>query len=296
MTDFIKPPEELDSYNSIENNNNENLQNNSEESTQPENAEIQNPKHFSGLVDITPEEEDEGRRRQDEDRELWERKNEEDETNSAGSEEENVGDQLNQSTGKRHNKKDNKTISDLKRVQNQKQKKLDRLTQEISKQKADLDRGYLIVPLAEGSEKEKHVKLNKSDRGIIEAAIAYSEYDKLETGLDIGEIEQKIIDLASRKKSSYKDRLNKKKANLKESDLVKRIGKELDKASKNGSKALVSRIEQQVKEGKTSAAYDSLKSFLSKEVKTVSKKLSKSSELEQKVLDRVLDKLNTSES
>jgi len=275
-----------------------NLQSNSEENTKNENVEKQIPKHFSGLSEIIPEDEEEERRRQEDDRELWERMNEEDETNSAGSEEEktDVGEQLSQSNGKRHNKKDNKKISDLKRVQNQKQKKLDRLTQEISKQKADLDRGYLIVPLAEGSEKVKHVKLNKSDRGIIEAAIAYSEYDKLETGLDIGEIEQKIIDLASRKKSSYKDRLNKKKANLKESELVKRIDKELDKASKNGSRELVSRIEQQVKEGKTSAAYESLKSFLSTEVKTVSKKLSKSSELEQKVLERVLDKLNISES
>ncbi|MCZ7616617.1 MAG: hypothetical protein PHY57_10940 [Ignavibacterium sp.] len=296
MTDFLTTPEELDSNNSIENNNNNILQNNSEENTKKENVERQTPKHFSGLSDITPEEEE--RRMQDEDRELWEHINEEEETNSAGSEEEktDVVEQLNQSTGRRHYKKDNLTIAGLKRIQNQKRKKVSRLTQENSKMKADLDRGYLIVPLAEGSENVKHIKLNKSDREIIEAAIAYNEFDKYETGLDIGEIEQRIIDLASRKKSSYKDKLSKKKANLKESELVKRVDKELDKASKNGSKEIVSRIQQQVQSGNKNDAYNSLKSFLSQQVKTVAKKLDKDEKLEKNVLDRVIDKLSAAQS
>src|SRR5574338_790372 len=95
---------------------NSNLQNNSEKNTKNESVEKQIPKHFSGLSDITPEEEE--LRRQEDDRELWERINEEDETNSAGSGEENgeraneedhdkddektdVGKLLNQSTGRR---------------------------------------------------------------------------------------------------------------------------------------------------------------------------------------------------
>jgi hypothetical protein len=295
MTNVIVTPEELNPTNGEENNNNS-LQNNSGENTQNENIEKQNPKHFSGLFDMTPEEE-ERRTQEEEDRELWERINEEDEKNSGGSEEgkTDVGEQLIQSTGRRHYKKDNLLIAGHKRTQKQKQKKVDRLTKENSKMKADLDRGYLIVPLAEGSDSMKHVKLNKSDKKIIEATIAYNEFDKYETGLDLGEIEQRIIDLASRKKSSYKDKLSKKKANLKESELVNRIDRELDKASKNGSKEIVSRIQQEVQAGNRADAYKSLKSFLSANVKTVSRKLSKSKELESSVLARVLDKQSSAQ-
>ena len=242
MTDFIKPPGELDSYNSIENNNNENLQNNSEESTQPENAETNNR------------------------------------------------------SGRKHYKKDNKTIANLKLTRNQKKQREERLRKEIADKKADLDRGYLIVPLGDDTEKVKHVPLDITDKEVIKAVIEEKKVEEFDVKQELKKIESDILTLASAKRSTHRNKLSKKKANLKESELVNRIDKELDKASKNGSRALVSRIEQQVKEGKTSAAYDSLKSFLSKEVKTVSKKLSKSSELEQKVLDRVLDKLNTSES
>lgn len=200
------------------------------------------------------------------------------------------------SNGRRHYRKNNKTIANLNLTRDQKKQKEERLSKEIADKKADLDRGYLIVQLGEDSERVKHVQLDAPDKEIIRSVIAEKEYEKYELGLDIGDIELKICDLAAAKKSSYKDKLSKRKAGKMENDLVRRVNKELDKASQNGSKELVSKIEQQVKEGKTGAAYDSLKSFLSQEVKTVSKKLNKSSELEQKVLERVLDKLNTSES
>lgn len=321
MTNTIVSPEDFDPKDKGDN---KNLQNNSEEITQNENVVKQNPKHFSGLFDLTPEEIE--LRRQEEDRELWERmneeeresnirehKSEEDDTTPDEGGEENVeqtnkqtpgeddekrdaADQLNQSAGRRHLRKDNRKISDLKRTQKQKQKKQERLVNEINKLKADLDRGYLMVPLAEGSDNVKHVKLNKSDREIIEAAVAYKEYDNYETGLDIGEIEQKIIDLATKKKSSYKDKLNRLKKDSTQDKLVKQISKSLDRAKANGSAALVKSIQSELEAGKKNEAYKSLKSFLSKNLKTVSKRLSKSAEMEQKVLDRVLDKITPSES
>ena len=204
--------------------------------------------------------------------------------------------ETNNGSGRKHYRKDNRRIADLKRTKTQKEKRDKRLGDEIDSLKADLARGYLIVQLVENSEKVKHVQLDVSDKEIIRSAIAEKEYKKYELGLDIGEIDMKIRELAVAKKSSYKARLSKKKTSKKEDDLVKRVIKELDEASKNGGKVIVDRIQQEAQAGNKDDAYDSLKSFLSQEVKTVSKKLSKSSELEQKVLERVLDKLNTSES
>ncbi|HOJ07776.1 MAG: hypothetical protein HND40_15975 [Ignavibacteriota bacterium] len=199
-------------------------------------------------------------------------------------------------SGRRHYRKDNKIIANFKRTRDQKKQKEERLNKEIADKKADLDRGYLIVPLGDDTEKVKHVTLDITDKEIIKAVIEEKKLEKFDVEQEIKKIDNDILILASAKRSTNRNKLNKKKAYLKESELVKRIDKELDKASKNGSKDLVSKIEQQVKEGKTVKAYESLKSFLSQEVKTVSKKLSKSSQLEQKVLERVLDKLNTSES
>ncbi|HMU43988.1 MAG TPA: hypothetical protein PKA80_11865 [Ignavibacteriaceae bacterium] len=313
MTDSFLTPEELDSNNSIENNNSKKLQNKSEESTKNENVEKQKPKHFSGFFDITPGEEEEERRRQEEDRELWERINEEDETNSAGSGEENVeranekdsgkddektdvGEQLNQSTGRRHFRKDNRRIADLKRTKTQKEKKSERLQSEIDSHLADIDRGYLIVKLGDDSERAKHVQLEVSDKAIIKSVISEKEYEKFELSLDISEIDSKIRELAAAKRSSYKDRLSKKKAGKIENDLVKRVVKELGEASMNGGKEIVSNIHQQVQSGKKDVAYDSLKFFLSQQVKPVAKKLFKDAKLEKNVLDKVIEKLNTSQS
>lgn len=308
MTDFLITPEELDPTNGNENNN---LQNNSEENTKDEGVGNHIPKHFSGLSDIIPEEEE--LRRQEDDRELWERINEEDETNSAGSEEENVeranekdlskddekadvGKQLNQSTGRRHFRKDNRRIADLKRTKTQKEKKSERLQSEIDSHQADIDRGYLIVKLGDDSERVKHVQLDVSDKAIIKSVISEKAYEKFELSLDISEIDSKIRELAAAKRSSYKDRLSKKKAGKIENDLVKRVVKELGEASKNGGKEIVSNIHQQVQSGKKDVAYDSLKFFLSQQVKPVAKKLFKDAKLEKNVLDKVIEKLNTSQS
>ncbi|GIK21746.1 MAG: hypothetical protein BroJett005_11600 [Ignavibacteriota bacterium] len=320
MTTTIISPEDLDPKDKSKN---KNLQNHSEENTGNENIEKKTLIHQPGLIQSMWEE---AERKEAEsikvpkdpvepkrDPRVWEHISEEDDTTPAEGGEDNVeqpneqdpseddekrdaADQLNQSAGRRHLRKDNRKISDLKRTQKQKQKKQERLVNEINKLKADLDRGYLMVPLAEGSDNMKHVKLNKSDREIIEAAVAYKEYDNYETGLDIGEIEQKIIDLATKKKSSYKDKLNKLKKDSTQDKLIKQISKSLDGAKANGSAAMVKSIQSELEAGKKNEAYKSLKSFLSKNLKTVSKKLSKSAEMEQKVLDRVLDKITPSES
>jgi len=277
-----------------------NLQSNSEENIQPENVEKQIPKHFSGLSDLIPEDEDEERRRQEDDRELWERMNEEDETNSGGSDEEktDVGQQLNQSTGRKHYRKDNTRIANLNTTKLQKQKKLARLIRERDSKKADRDRGYINVPLNDDADTKrvKQVQLDPSDKEMLRSVIAEKEYEIYELGLDIDEIDVKIRALATAKTSSFQNRLNKKKQDKNENDMVKRIDSALDKASKNGSKEIVSKIKQQVQSGKKDDAYDSLKSFLSQQVKPVAKKLDKDSKLEKNVLDRVIDKLSSSQS
>jgi len=279
---------------------NSNLQNNSEENTQPENVEKQIPKHFSGLSDIIPDEEEIELRRQEEDRELWERMNEEDEINSGGSDEEktDVGQQLNQSTGRKHYRKDNTRIANLNTTKLQKQKKLARLIRERDSKKADRDRGYINVPLNDDADTKrvKQVQLDPSDKEMLRSVIAEKEYEIYELGLDIDEIDVKIRALATAKTSSFQNRLNKKKQDKNENDMVKRIDSALDKASKNGSKEIVSKIKQQVQSGKKDDAYDSLKSFLSQQVKPVAKKLDKDSKLEKNVLDRVIDKLSSSQS
>ena len=199
-------------------------------------------------------------------------------------------------SGRRHYRKDNRLIADLKRTLTQKNIKNSRLQSEIEKYKADLQRGYLIVPLGDDSRTVKHLKLNKADKKTITAAIWQREFEKYELDLDKSELEMKISQIASAKTSSYRDKLSKKKKEKNENDLVKRIVGALDKASKNGSKDIVSQMQQQAQSGNRNEAYHSLKSFLAQEVKTVAKKLDKSSELENNVIERVFEKLSVSQS
>jgi hypothetical protein len=192
--------------------------------------------------------------------------------------------------GRRHSRKGNRRLANLNTTKAQKQKKMARLTSERDGKKADLDRGYINVQIGDDSERVKRVSLDSSDKEVIKSVIAEKSLEIYELGLDISEIDLKIRDLAIAKKSSYNNKLSKKKAGKTEDDLVKRVSKELDKASQSGNKEIVSQIQQDVQAGNKSDAYKSLKSFLSENVKTVSRKLSKSKELETKVLDRVLDK------
>ena len=201
--------------------------------------------------------------------------------------------ETNNEAGRRHYRKDNRRMADFKRTKTQKEKKSNRLGTEIDSKKADLDRGYLIVQLGEDPERVKHVQLDFSDKEMIRSVIAEKEFEKYELGLDISEIDLKIRELAAAKKSSYRDKLNKKKADKIENDIVRRVIKELNGASKNGTKTTVSQIQNQAQSGKTKEAHDSLKSFLSQKVKTVAKKLDKDEKLEKNVLERVLDKLSS---
>lgn len=198
----------------------------------------------------------------------------------------------NSSAGRKHYRKDNRRIANLKNTKSRKQEKLARLNGERDTKKADLDRGYLIVQLGDDSERVKHVPLDASDKEMIRSVIAEKEFEIYELGLDIDEIDLKLRELAAAKKTSFKDRLSKKRQVKKEDDLVDRVGRELNKASQNGDEKIISEIQQQVKSGKKNEAYDSLKSFLSEQVKPVAKKLDKSEQLEKKVLDRVLEKLS----
>ena len=199
-------------------------------------------------------------------------------------------------SGRRHYRKDNRQIANLKNIKSRKQEKLARLNSERDGKKADLERGYINVQLGDDSERVKRVILETSDKEMIRSVIAEKAYEIYEITLDIAEIDLKIRALATAKKSSYKRKLSNKKQDKNESDLVKKINSALDKASKNDDKEIVSHIQQQVQLGNKNDAYKSLKSFLSLQVKSVAKKLGKDEILEKNVLDRVIEKLNASQS
>ena len=196
-------------------------------------------------------------------------------------------------SGRRHYRKDNKRIANLKNVKSQKQEKLKRLIDERDAKKADLERSYLIVSLDNGSNEErvKHIPLDSSDKEMIRSVIAERELEIFELGLDIDEIDLKIRELAAVKKSSFREKLSKKKQTKKEDNLVKRVSKELDEAAKDGSNETVNIIKEQIQSGKKNEAFKSLKSFLSEKVKTVAGRLDKSEELEKNVLTRVIEEL-----
>lgn len=199
-------------------------------------------------------------------------------------------------SGRRHYRKDNRHIANLKNTKALKLKKMERLTSERDGKKADLDRGYISVQLGDDPDRVKRVSLDSTDKEMIKSVIAEKDYEVYELGLEIADIDLKICALATAKKSSFKNKLSKKKQDKNESDLVKKIGSTLDNASKNGSKEIVSQLQQQAQSGNKNDAYKSLKSFLSQQLKTVAKKLDKDEKLEKNVLDRVLDKLSVSQS
>lgn len=302
MTDTFLTPEELDSNNSIENNNN-NLQNNSEESTKNENVEKQKPKHFPGLFDLTPEEIE--LRRQEEDRELWERINEEerDPNNSDRKSEvdKNISDankdqdKNSDSKKKIRVSKDSGTkLASLRRSKSQKQLKYNRLVKEMRSLKADQKRGYRIVENKDGQ--KVHIPIDSTEDLILSLQISERDRERFNLRYEIRDIDQDIKSLANKKLSNSK--LEKERARMSEQqhNLVKRIMGELDKASKNGTSARVAEIRSQATNGSKDIAAALLKSFLSDNVQTVFKKLSKSDELEKNVMERVLDKLNSVQS
>jgi len=303
-----KSPEELDPTNGNENN--ENLQNDSEENTQDANTEKKPSVHVPGMIDRMEEEGAKKRAQESEqnddapktpskrDPSVW-HENEENPENDSEENQEQEETETNAKGKKRYSKRNNKRIANLKRTKGQKEKKLARLESERDTKKADVSRGYLIVHLNDDesdTEHSKHVQLNTSDKEVIRAVIAEKDFEIYELGLDIGEIDSKIRDLASAKKSSYKDRLSKKRKTKNEDDLVKRVDKELSKTSTNGGAEIISEIQKQIQSGKKNEAYYSLKAFLSEQVKTVAKKLDKSEQLEKNVLDRVIENISKVQS
>lgn len=286
---------------------NSNLQNNSEENTKDESVGKEIPKHFSGLSDIIPEEEEEERRRQDDDRELLERMNEEerdpnrehksdeiDEQSEKDDNHEGQPEEVDDQKQVRDYRGSNKKLAGFVRVRSQKQGKYERLVSEMDDLKADLKRGYRIVTNDEGS--VNHIPITSSENMVISFKISDLDFERFMLRFEIADLDQAIKQLASRKRTNRITKKKKVARSKQEDKLVKQVTSAMTKASKNGSTEIVSQIQQQAQAGKDNEAYDSLKSFLSQKVKTVSKKLSKSPELEKNVLGKVIDKLSPSES
>jgi len=300
MKNSNQTPEELNPTNGNENN--DNLQNNSEENTQNENVEKQKAKYDSSLPDLTPEEEE--RRTEDEDRELWERINESErdpnirERRSEDEENKNE-DNGNDADPKSNNefrdyKGSNKKLASLRRVRDQKQKKYQRLVSEMNEYKAELKRGYRIVKNGHGQ--VRHVSLTRAEKDVISFKISDRDYKRFMIRIEIQGLDQKISQIATKKRTNRISKKKKVARSRKEDKLVQRVSKELSKAAKNGSGMIVRDIQSQIQSDKRNEAYNSIKFFLSKEVKPVAKTLDKDKELEIQVIERVLDKMVADQS
>jgi len=304
MENTNNSPEELNPTNGNENN--DNLQNNSEENTQNENTEKKTPIHVPGMIERMIEEDSkkESEETQKEpdpviipkrDSSVWDHIDDTAENNA----EENNNQETNGTEKRRYNKRNNKRIANLKRAKEQKEKKKDRLGSERDAKKADISRGYLIVHLNDDesdTEHTKHVPLDVADKEIIKAVIAEREEEIFDLKEEIEKIDNDIKVLASVRKSSARNRLGKKIQTKQEKKLVEQIDKALTKASGNGKQELVSEIESQIKKGDNSKAYNSLKAFLSEQVKPVAKKLDKSEEFEKSVLNKVIENITKAQS
>ncbi len=190
---------------------------------------------------------------------------------------------------KRYYKGNNRKLANLNRTKSLKKQKQERLISEIETLKADLNRGYIIVADEEGQ--TRHKPLDVADKKVISSKISELDFERFMLTFEIADLDEDIRNLAGVKKSSITDKKSKIRRSKNEDNLVQCVSKALIKASENGSEEKISKIKQQIQSGQKNAAYNSLKSFLSEEVKPVAKKLNKSVELEKNVIERVLDKL-----
>jgi len=300
MKNSNQTPEELNPTNGKENY--DNLQNNSEENILNENVEKQKPKHVPGLIEKMLEE---GERKSKEDhREIekepiepirdpsvWERRSEDEENKN-----EDSGNDADPKSNNevRDYKGSKKKLANRTTVRDQKQKKYIRLVSEMNEYKAELKRGYRIVENDDGQ--VRHVSLTSAEKDVISFKISDLDYERFMLRIEIQGLDQKISQIATKKLKINRTKKNKAAKSIKEDKLVQRVNRELSEAAKNGSKKIVSQIQQQVQSGNKNDAYDSLKSFLSLQVKTVAKKLDKDEKLEKIVLERVIDKLSASQS
>jgi hypothetical protein len=197
---------------------------------------------------------------------------------------------------RRYNKKNNRRIANLKRVKDQKKQKLASLKSKRDVKKADKTRGYLVVSLGNNTKHNKQVKLDAVDKEVLTSGIYDLEVEIYELEGDIKNVKDQISSLANAKASSSKDKLSKMKENKKVNDLVARIDRELTKAAKNGNAQIISEIRLQAHTGNTNKAYESIKSFLSENVETVSKQLDKSSQLQDSVLNKIIEKISKVQS
>lgn len=193
----------------------------------------------------------------------------------------------------RHNKRSNSKIANNKTVKDRKSERLSRLTSEVSAKKADLDRGYLIVPVDDSIQdgKVKHLQLDSTSKMIIKSVIAEKELEIYDLKKEIEDIDAELKTLASTKTGSMKDKLKRRKKEDKENKIQSRIDTEVGKAAGNGTGLLIQEIKNQMTEGKKDEAYASLKKFLSQEIKPIAKQLDQDKELEKKIIIRTLEKL-----
>jgi hypothetical protein len=87
--------------------------------------------------------------------------------------------------------------------------------------------------------------------------------------------------------------LNDKKTAKKVNGFVTRIQNGLKESNKNGANNGLVEMQTKIKESGRNEAYRSLKNFLGTELQPVAKKLGKSAQLEETVLNKVLDKLTS---
>lgn len=208
----------------------------------------------------------------------------------------------NAAKGKRkYSKKNNRRIANLKNTKSLKKRKLARLKDERSSKKAAIRRGYLISNLNNNEEDSnpehnKHVTLDPADKEILCSGITELDLDIYDLEQEVKKVNNQMFSLASAKTSTNRDKLNKKKESKKVDDLVDRVSRELTKASKNGSTGIISKIQLQAQTGNKNEAFETIKSFLADQVKTVSKKLDNSKQLQDNVLNRVIEKLSKVQS
>ncbi len=201
------------------------------------------------------------------------------------------GDGNDQSTP-RYVKKNNKKIATKRNSMVSKNGKLDRLEKELEGLQSDLKRGYRIEK-DDDEGTTQHIPILGSERNVIDAQIQDLKIQIFDLKEEIAELDNEISMLSTNKSSSLKGKLNDRKTAKKVNAFVTRIQSGLKGSNTNGANNGLVEMQTKIKESGRNEAYRSLKNFLGKELQPVAKKLGKSSQLEETVLNKVLDKLTS---
>jgi hypothetical protein len=196
-------------------------------------------------------------------------------------------------SNRRNYRRTGKKIANIITVNSKKAIKLERLISERAEKKAVLDRGYFIVSDKENAGRNKHVMLTTADKEVLRSKIAEIDFELYGLKTEIADNNQQIQSLATIKKSSYRDKLNREKKNKEQDKLVIRAVDGISEiVSDNGSKEEIAKIQKQALENRKEA-YQSLKNFLNQKLTPIAKKINKTSEQEEKTLDKLLVKISS---